>query len=311
MNITNRKNLPASVVASVDPNPHNKTGCISVTTLLKGTKEILLTQRHWDEITVDVAERAYAVYGTSVHLVFERGNDVPGIMKEHEVSMKLEDYTVTGRIDYYDGNQKILGDYKYTSVFKIRDGVPDEWRLQTLMYAYLMSLKGYETERVTFFVFLRDWRRSEYRAKKNQGYPDAPVATLSFDVTKDDLHEAEEFIRAKIALLSEHKSLPDEDIPKCTEAERWATPTTFAVKKQGQKTAVRGASKFSTNAQALGWIYSQPKDQDKYYVEKREGCSAKCADYCDCREFCSFYKNEVLPSLKLEEAVNPQDLERN
>ena len=300
MNITNVKNLPQSVVNAVDPNPHNRKGCLSVTTLLKGAKEILLTQRHWDEMTVDASSRVYAILGTAAHLVFEKGSDGDGILKEYAVETQVGDYTITGRVDYYDKEKHLLGDYKTTSIYKIKDGLPDEWYMQALMYAYLMSKQNIVVEHVTFFVFLRDWRKSEYRAKKELGYPDSQTVTLSFDIYPKDLDIAEEFIKNKVEQITALKDKPDNELPECTMAERWGTPTTYAVKKEGLKTAVRGASKFSTKAEALGWIYSQTKDKDKYYVEKRDGTSPKCADYCDCCEFCSFYKEQVEPKLNME-----------
>lgn len=301
MVITNEKNLPQSIVNAVDPNPHNKEGCISVTTLLKGSKEYLLTTRHWDEITVDASSRAYAILGTAAHLVFEKGSDKPGVLKEYPVETVVGDYTVTGRVDYYDKDEKLLGDYKTTSVFKVKDGLPEEWRKQGIMYAYLLSLKDMPVEKITFFVFLRDWRRSEYKAKKEQGYPDAQTVTLSFDVTDADLKEAKEFIESKVAEITNYSVLSDDDIPPCSMSERWENPTTYAVKKEGLKTAVRGASKFTTEEEAQSFINMQTKDKEKYSIEKRSGTPNKCLDYCDCCEFCQFYKEHILQNIETQE----------
>ena len=56
MKITNKMGLPEALVRAVQREQHNKPGHISVTTLQKGVKEIILTQRHWDEFEMDVAD---------------------------------------------------------------------------------------------------------------------------------------------------------------------------------------------------------------------------------------------------------------
>ena len=302
MVITNKKNLPESIVNAVDPNPHNKEGCISVTTLLKGAKEVLLTKRHWNDITVDASSRGFAVFGSATHLVFEKADDKPGVLKEYPVETKVGDITVTGRVDYYDPECKLLGDYKQTSIFKVKDGLPEEWRKQGIMYAYLLSLKNIPVETITFYVFLRDWRKSEYRAKKDQGYPDSLTTTLSYNVTEKDLQEAKLFIETRVKEIIAYKDFADDDIPPCSMLERWESPTTYAVKKEGLKTAVRGASKFATEEEAQAFIDAQ-KDKEKYSIEKRVGSPSKCIDYCDCCGFCSFYKKCVAPKLEIQETA--------
>jgi hypothetical protein len=75
MTITNRLNLPEGLVKACATDPHNKAGELSATTPLKGvveTKEIILTRRHWDGLTGDVAGRIWAVSGTATHALLER-----------------------------------------------------------------------------------------------------------------------------------------------------------------------------------------------------------------------------------------------
>ena len=71
MNVTNRLRLPEAFVKAVSTTRHNEAGCFSATTLNKGAKEIILTDRHFDEITVDAAESVWAVWGKAVHAMLE------------------------------------------------------------------------------------------------------------------------------------------------------------------------------------------------------------------------------------------------
>ena len=80
MQITNKLNLPYGLVKAVSPDPHNKPGEISATTLIQGTKQVILTQRHWNELEDDVADRIWAVFGTAVHAL---------LVKEKMSSVKL------------------------------------------------------------------------------------------------------------------------------------------------------------------------------------------------------------------------------
>jgi hypothetical protein len=72
--VTNKFNLPQSLVNAVTTERHNKEGCVSATTLLQGVKQIILTNRHWDELEDDVSDRVWAIFGTAVHKLLEESN---------------------------------------------------------------------------------------------------------------------------------------------------------------------------------------------------------------------------------------------
>ena len=75
MIVTNNLHLPEAFVKAVSVKRHNKTGCYSATTLNKGTKEIILQERHWEEFTTDAADNVWAVWGAAVHELFEKIQD--------------------------------------------------------------------------------------------------------------------------------------------------------------------------------------------------------------------------------------------
>jgi hypothetical protein len=70
--ITNKLNLPAGLVKAVSTERHNADRCISATTLLQGVKHIILTERHWEELTDDVSGRIRALWGQAVRLLEDR-----------------------------------------------------------------------------------------------------------------------------------------------------------------------------------------------------------------------------------------------
>ena len=87
--------------------------------------------------------------------------------------------------------------------------------------------------------------------------------------------------------VSANAEKKDDEIAECTPEQRWATPTKWAVMKEGRKTAVKVCD---TEEEALNFIEELEKDKDKHYVEQRRGIDKKCSDYCACCEFCSYYK---------------------
>ncbi len=111
-----------------------------------------------------------------------------------------------------------------------------------------------------------------------------------FSVTDEELAEIEQFIRWKVALYLEYKETPDDEIPECSPDERWAESDKWAVMKEKRKSAVRVLDNQENAEKMAEELTAADKHGAKHYVEYRKGYSKKCAGYCSCKEFCSFYK---------------------
>lgn len=282
MTTTNEMNMPQAFVNFVSNVRHNAPGTLSATTLLKGDKEIVLYDRHFDELTQDAAELVWATFGTAVHSIMENQND--DAFKEEAFEVPVGNWKVTGRVDRYDMEHEILEDWKTASVWKVIYGDFSEWKAQGLTYAWLMKQSGLNVKRCRFIALLKDHSKTE--AKRKADYPQRPVYIYEFDVTDADLEATEARIKAKIASVTEAYKLGDDDIPPCTEEERWATATKYAVMKEGRKTALKVCDTMS-DAQAY------MRDMGGSRIDIRPGESKKCADYCPCAEFCNFYHDCV------------------
>ena len=283
MKITNKLNLPAGFVKACTTEKHNKDGEISATTLLKGIKEIILTERHWDELEDDVANRVWAIWGTAVHSLMEHEGetDFSEISLKHEFGGKV----VTGRLDNYDMESGIVADYKTCSFWKIKFEDFADWRKQGLIYSALMNLNQFKIKKCRFIAMIKDWSATE--AGRDLSYPQSPVFIYEFNVNQDDIVEIVAEIYKKIADIKENEKLPDDDIPPCSESERWATPDKWAVMKTGRKSAVRVLDSEQEAAELCAKLGTG------HYVEYRRGESKKCKNYCICKDFCNFYKNNV------------------
>lgn len=280
MIVTNVLDLPQALVDAVTLEKHNAEGEVSATTLIKGVKEILLTDRHWDEITVDVKDSMWALWGTATHHLLEKEYD--GTFTEEKFEQKVGDLTVTGRVDCYDMANEILYDYKTTSAWKIVYKNFEDWYKQGMIYSWLLSKKGLKVNKCKFVAILRDW--SETESLRKPDYPKSPVYVYEFDVTDADIKSVEEVIEQKIAQIESQKEVADDSLPECSKDERWASADVYAVMKEGRKTSVKNFDNkedADNLAKELG---------DKHYVETRPGVDKKCTRYCSCCEFCNYYR---------------------
>ena len=283
MKVTNRLGLPAAFVNAVSVRRHNEPGCYSATTLNKGAKEIILTDRHFDELEADAADSVWAVWGTAVHALMESQKD--DNFHEEKFEVPLSKSKITGQVDSYDMENATIFDWKTASVWKVIKADFDDWKAQGMTYAWLMSQKGRPVKKCRFVALLKD--HSKTKAVTDASYPQSPVFVYEFDVTEDGLKETGERLLKKVAEVEAASLLEDKDIPICSESERWAEPEKFAVMKEGRKSAVKlfdNEGDASAMAAELG---------AKHYVERRPGVSRKCEGYCPCREFCEFYKNNI------------------
>lgn len=137
---------------------------------------------------------------------------------------------------------------------------------------------------VRICALIRDWSRRE--AQNKADYPQAPVQVIELPLWP--LEKTEAYIRERIELHREAKVKNDweEELPPCSEDERWLRGTTYAVKKEGRKTAVRV---FDDEEQAKALA-----EEVKGFVEIRKGEAVRCTgNFCGVNKWCKqFQKGE-------------------
>lgn len=280
MKVTNKLNLPAAFVNAVSTTRHNAAGCFSATTLNKGAKEIILSDRHFDEIEVDAADQVWAVWGTAVHEIFEKQPD--NNFHEEYFKVPVSNSYVTGQVDLYDMENGEICDWKTASVWKVQFNDFSDWRRQGLTYAWLLQQSGLEVKKCRFITLLKD--HSKTKAKNDSSYPQSPVFIYEFDVTPEDMAETRDRILNKVLEIESAYTLDDDAINPCSEEERWADGEKWAVMKNGRKSAIKLFDN-QLDADAMAGELG-----NSHYVEHRPAISKKCGDYCSCKKFCNFYK---------------------
>ena len=276
---TNTQGLPEEFCKAVSVERHNRKGCYSATTLNHGIKEILLTDRHYDELTADVSDNIWAIFGTAVHAIMETQDG--DNFKEEFFEVPVSNSKVTGRVDSYDMEHEVLYDWKTASVWKVKMQDFTDWDQQGLTYAWLMKQSGLEVRKIVFVALLKDHSKS--KARTEHDYPKSPVYRHEVEVTQEKLDATGARIVAKVRAIESCLDAEDDAIPACDEHERWASPAVYAVMKKGRKSALRLCD---TEEAAKAYMAEKGGDEIVY----RPGESRKCADYCVCRDFCDFWK---------------------
>jgi hypothetical protein len=128
-------------------------------------------------------------------------------------------------------------------------------------------------------------------------YPKAPIQVIEIPIWTHDRVEA--FIRERINLHRDSKVNADwnEELPLCTEEERWVRETKYAVKKEGRKTAVRV---YDTEEEAKALLGDMP-EKDKGFIEIRKGEAVRCTgNFCGVNQWCTQYQSTIIEEVQNE-----------
>ena len=147
-------------------------------------------------------------------------------------------YTLSGQFDLYCGKTHKITDYKTCSTWKIIFGDYNDWRQQLLIYSWMMRQIGFPVECAEVVAMMKD--HSKMKAKRDVEYPLMPVQVITFDFFDSDFEEIEGWLKERFALIEKMEELPDDELPLCTEGERFNSGTKYAVMQKRRK-RVEGA----------------------------------------------------------------------
>jgi hypothetical protein len=290
LKITNKHNLPETFVALASRDYYTKGQAdYSVTEIISPPRVQRLRRKHYAEMEQDVADMLWMLLGTALHVVAER-SEVDHHTNEERLMVGINEVVLSGAIDLQkdedDGITVI--DYKFTSVWSLMHDKPD-WEYQQNIYKYLVErVKKKPVKALKICAMLRDWSRMEASIKPD--YPQAPIQMV--DIPMWDYDRTEKFIEQRIELHRDSKVSADwdEELPLCTDEERWMRTTKYAVKKEGRKTAVRV---YDTEQEAQDLLKEMP-EKDKGFIEIRKGESVRCTgNFCGVSQWCSQYQNTL------------------
>lgn len=288
MKLTNKFGLPDTVVKALTRSEYSKgESNRSVTQLIDSPRVRILRQENWDNMEEDVSEKMWAVLGTAAHKMFEDTGDDKHLTEER-LYTEVEGWAISGAIDVQriEDDGVTIMDYKTTSVWSVIFG-KKEWEHQLNCYAYLVRhAKSVNVKGLKVVAILRDWRAKD--AEQKADYPKAPIVEI--DIPLWTTSRQDEYMRGRVELHQEAEfdRLTGAELPECSADERWEKPHIWAVKKTGNKRALK--------------LYDNEKDANDALaagqeIEFRRGESTRCAnDWCRVNAWCSQYKN-MAPSV--------------
>jgi hypothetical protein len=159
-----------------------------------------------------------------------------------------------------------------------------EWEVQLNIYAGLVEdVKKIPVTSVGIVAIIRDWSRRESTTR--EGYPEAPIKEIPIRLWSKE--ERDQYISKRIALHSacDFAIETDGSLPDCTPDEMWEKPTTYAIKKVGNKRAFKV---YETEKDALDAIADMEKT---YEIEVRPGERTRCTNFCPVSQYCEQYRD--------------------
>jgi len=277
MIVKNKYLLPDGLVEIVEsqlhpPNPDR----FSVTHIIGPPLIRTLQIKHWNEIEVDVSDYLWMLLGSAVDKLISSAKKGSAI-RQHRMEQKIDGHTIVGVADVI--NEDVLADWKCTSVWSFLNGVKAEWEAQLNIYNYLLWLerKGNGNVPIRFlkiYAILRDWQAGK---SYDKSYPQIPFQT---EFVRQWTNEQQlQYIQSRL------KDHIDNSERECTDDEKWRSKTTWAVKKEGRKSAMRV---LDTEKDATEWQLHNGGDS----IEERKGECKRCRLYCPVKSVCKYAKEK-------------------
>jgi hypothetical protein len=311
MKFTNTHGLPQAVVEALIGDEFNlpklPKNLFWATRLISPPKIAQLELRHWGEMECDVSDRFNRVLGTALHEHIRRNSNDANRLTEEKAYIDTDKWEVktlppgeslrrqswhnpdviyvSAKLDSYEllEGRGIIDDYKTGKTFQvIIDGQPkQDWIRQNNIYAFVLRKIGFPVHEIRNTFFMVDWMKS--KTKTDHRYPQIPIHIFGNQPIWTD-QEVISYLESRIRLHVAAMTIGEDDIPECTEEERWARPPVFAVMKTGRKTSLKNHdNRISAEKHAADMGAG-------HYVEARPGVNTRCETYCSCAQWCHFWK---------------------
>lgn len=289
------------------PDPYT----VSVTTLLKGIRQIVLTIRQklntQSVNQIDLSDLVRSRLGTSVHDSLEKvwtdknnllsalsklgysdetiakvkinpthlnPDDIP-VYVEQRNRKSVGKWVVSGKYDMVLNHQ--VHDLKTTSTYSWIKGNNDtKYSIQGSIYRWLNPEIIKHDDIAIHFVF------TDYKVVEayKENYPDNIIKTKNIPLMS--LDETENFIKHKLAEIEANLETPESLLPVCSDEDLWRDPPVFKYYKKGV-VAARSTRTFDTMDEAIA---QKLADGGFGLVVESKG-KAKACKWCSAAALCS------------------------
>jgi hypothetical protein len=286
---------------------------IGVTTLMGAPLPRYLNARYWHQLEVKASETMNAIQGQLGHLLFDKVETTT--ISKIPLQVEHDGFTIKGEADYYDPILFTLGDNKFKQVNSVtaqRISKDDSLERQLNIYCWMARKMGYDVRHLQGDIYINGW--TVYKSYGDSAYPKAPYLKVPIPIWEESftanyvserlrvhntraIHMLRHLGTHKIADLDHWEEEGDEImanldaammmIPVCTDEERFAQPTKYAVMRDGQKKAVK--------------LFDNPIDAEAFCGPKMSVVERK-GGYMKCQFYCAF-RHGLCPHNKPEEII--------
>jgi hypothetical protein len=297
---------------------------ISATSLLKSTRQLILTQRTpQEENVVDVMDMLASRFGHAIHDSIEtawkdgygpamkrlgmpqkmidkvrinpttkeaEGDIIPVYLEQRyfrEITVDGHKIIISGQLDQSINGE--LNDTKTTSAFSYTNRSKEEdYRIQGSIYRWLRP-DIITSDVMKIQLVFTDWQRSQ--AKINPNYPQNRL--VEFPIQLMSLEDTEKWIKFKIREIASNQDLPEDQIIRCTDKELWKSDPQFKYYSDPKKAAEGGRSTKNFPSYPAAAMYCSK--QGKGVVVTIPG-QVKACGYCAGFESCTQREEYEHPS---------------
>lgn len=276
MKIINDIGLPQAIISALENDVYEPGECdISVTQLIDPPQKVELTRHHSGEMEQNASGMLYALMGQAMHTILERAEDHAS--QEERLYADFGGWRIGGKYDRCNIEGGKLQDYKFCSVWEWIYGVNQERVAQVNVLRWLAMENGITINKLEIVMLFRDWSKS--KAKYDSSYPQTQMAIVPVEIW--DSEKLIEYISDRVRI---HQLARTGVYPPCSEEDRWAKPSVYAVMKGQNKRAVK--------------LYDNPGEasahamKDKaFHVQHRPGENVRCEHYCAAADFCPQFQS--------------------
>lgn len=300
MPITNQHNLPYPIVKMLTRNDYVKEpdNVISVTTLLKSVRQIILERRMQSqpalETSYDVTSLAGTLLGNATHSYLEdtikttydesyeylrtlsspATTDKPALFLEQRSYCEIGQWKVGGQFDMV--YNKAVYDLKTTSVFRFcKPDTRSKYAKQLSMYRWLNP--QIITKDIGYIVaILKDWSASQCYV---QGYPQAQVTCTP--IALENPETVDRFVKQKLRTIELHLDTPEEELPLCSPEDLWQDSPVWKYYKNPENTQ-RSTANFTNPQEAYARLAKEGKGVVNMVLGKPRACA-----YCPAAPICT------------------------
>lgn len=252
-----------------------------------------------DDVAKQVRDAVKTLYPDEVvdkDVILERtlSLSVDGI---NDITKNPYTYVISGTQDYYKKSEKLLKDYKSTSLSK-GDKIQESWENQLNIYAYMLRQNGDEVERIQVVAYFRDFNQiaakygSDRQKKTGLVSPKSIVRTYDIRVWSDA--ECLEYIKKRVHL---HYMAEQGVVPECTHKEMWSANDIYAVCASNMERSVKNHHSLK---EAEKFIKETDKNLENPFIEFRPATRLRCSFFCPVAHVCPQYikHKEFIKQLK-------------